>query len=25
MKPFDDAVLANGRKMSKLYREVSQG
>ena len=25
MKPFDDSVLANVRKMPKLYREVSQG
>jgi hypothetical protein len=25
MKPFDDSVLANVRKMPKLYREVGQG
>jgi len=25
MKPFDDSVLANVRKMPKLYREVEQG
>jgi len=24
MKPFDDSVLANVRKMPKLYREISQ-